>query len=181
MENSVTVASSTSTAVPLNSSTTVQLNDYYSLQNIGTSQYLDWMRVWGNPVGEVAAIVYSSAKDMWFATPTDGSGTLMTGAPVYLKLKYMAINQYLLAEGPGQGNALWQNSSGPDQPYEWLLYTDTAMTPGLPISLGQTIYIQSVQFPGNFLTVVPGTPHPNVVIGPFNSSNSSQAWSVQSS
>jgi hypothetical protein len=161
----------TALAEPESSAATqIQFETYYTLQDPANSNYLSWES--GPAFKADKAIIYPTAKDLWFSAPAGtSSGPILTGAPVYVKIS-VTVHLWLAIPAPGGAYAQWANLGGTDLDYEWQLFVDENLTPGLPIDVGSSLYIVSLASPGNYLQLTPGSSY--VTIG-----STPAAWTVQ--
>jgi hypothetical protein len=143
---------------------------YCGIQNASNSLYLSWDGSVLKPKG-YTAIVYNTLKDLWFDNSNGGSGDILTGDQLYVRID-IVVHLWLTAV-PAVA-AEWANVGTTNQETIFQLYTDQAMTPGLSIPMGSQVYIYN---PGNsaFLTLSSTTPQ--VTIGAVSSS---AQWNVVS-
>ncbi len=128
----------------------VVYNTYYSiymLQNVNLYLYWKSARYW--------AYLYDSPKAMWFDKVNgENSGPILTGDTLQVIIHIFVPGRYgyLTARGLNDWTVEW-TAGPPDSSQSWSIWTDTAMTPGLPITLGQTVYLtsQDPSYAGNFL------------------------------
>lgn len=116
----------------------------YMLQNVNL--YLSWSNVvqtWG--------YLNDPPKALWFDKVNGtNSGPILTGDLLQLALHIGLGTNYLRARGTTDWTAQW--SSPPDtSSYNWYIWTDTAHTPGLPITLGQTVWFTNQNYAGSYL------------------------------
>lgn len=133
------------------SSDQIVYDTYYSLylqQNV--DQYLSWTNIiqdW--------AYLYSSPKALWFVKVNGpNSGPVLTGDILQIEAHIgvgSGLTSFLRSRGLNDWTANW--SGPPDSACNWALWTDDAKTSGLPIVLGQTVYIenQDPSYIGNYL------------------------------
>ncbi|MDK2126738.1 hypothetical protein [Parachitinimonas caeni] len=157
-----------------NSAPQLALETYYTLQNPANSNFLSWQG--GGAFMAKQAIIYPTAKDLWFSDPAGAdSGLIVTGQNLYIKIS-VTVHLWLAISTPPTDFAQWANIGGEDIQYEWQLYVDDNLTPNLPIYLGQQpLYIQSVAFPGYFLAQIPNSQDPSWV----SVTNSPFPWGVE--
>ncbi len=139
----------------------INFNTYFTLENPADSNYLSWQS--GGVMKADQAIIYPTAKDLWFTDPndTDSDGPIVTGAPIYIVMSAI-VHLWLGTTGPGSEYAQWANLGGEDIQYEWQFFTDENLTPNLPVNLGQTVYIASLAYPGYFLQQTPNSAYVTV-------------------
>ena len=135
----------------------INFNTYYTLQNPANANYLSWQS--DGILKADQAIIYPTAKDLWFTNPSDTSSDaqIFTGTPIYIVMSAV-VHLWLGTNAPGSEFAQWANLGGEDIQYEWQLFVDSNLTPNLPINVGQQpLYIESVAYPGYFLAQTPNS------------------------
>jgi hypothetical protein len=134
------------------SSDQVVYNTYYTmymLQNVNL--YLSWSNI-----ANFWAYLYDSPKSLWFVkVGGENSGPVLTGDTLQVVINVGqsgGLKGYLYCRGLNDWTVAW-NSSTSSTAATWSIWTDEAMTPGLPIALGQTVYLtnRDPSYAGNFL------------------------------
>jgi hypothetical protein len=154
----------------MSSPSPIAYGSYYGLQNTSDSLFLSWQGVGVAPKA-YSAIVYKDQKALWFDSATGGTGTILTGDKVYIKIS-VVVHLYLGAAPPGF-IAEWADSGGTGSIYTWQVYTDSNLTVGNTITLGQNLYIVNTAYSNatNYLT--PSSQSPFVTIG-----STPATWSI---
>jgi hypothetical protein len=101
------------------------------------------------------AYLYQGSKSMWFNRAAganaiaDASAPVLTGEVLWIEIKYAAINRNLWARGLNDWTVAWDSGSGS----KWSLWIVGNSNSGVPISLGDQIYIrcEDPSYQGNYL------------------------------